>query len=200
MPNLVSKHTEILLDRVTGILSNADEDEFIALTGRILACERIFIVGTGRSGLVGKFFAMRLMHLGKTVYIVGETTTPSITSNDLLIAVSGSGDTTFVVHVAETAKAHNADIVGIFLQKDSYCSELERLSNQQIRMDRRYLNKQRGDFVQPETEDVITPNILPMGTLFEISALIYFESVVAEIIRFGHIREDTMKLRHSNLE
>ena len=200
MPNLVSIHTEILLDRVTGILSNAEEDEFVSLTGRILACDRIFIVGTGRSGLVGKFFGMRLMHLGKSVFIVGETTTPSITSNDLLIAISGSGDTTFVVHVAETAKTHNADIVGIFLQKDSYCSELERLSNQQIRMDRRYLSKQRGDFIQPETEDIDAPNILPMGTLFEISALIYFESVVAEIIRFGHIREDTMKLRHSNLE
>ena len=200
MPNLVSIHTEILLDRVTGILSNAEEDEFVSLTGRILACDRIFIVGTGRSGLVGKFFGMRLMHLGKSVFIVGETTTPSITSNDLLIAISGSGDTTFVVHVAETAKTHNADIVAIFLQKDSYCSELERLSNQQIRMDRRYLSKQRGDFIQPETEDIDAPNILPMGTLFEISALIYFESVVAEIIRFGHIREDTMKLRHSNLE
>ena len=127
--HLVSRNTEVLMDRITGILSNAEEDIFAAFTGRIMASKRIFIVGMGRSGLVGKFFGMRLMHLGKTVYIVGETNTPSIADGDLLIAVSGSGSTSYVLHVAAVAKANNAGVVGIFLKNDSDCSALEKLAN-----------------------------------------------------------------------
>lgn len=55
--------------------------------------DRIFVVGTGRSELVGKAFAMRLMHLGFNVHVVGEVTTPAIRDKDCLIAISGSGET-----------------------------------------------------------------------------------------------------------
>ena len=48
--------------------------------------------------------AMRLMHLGLTVHIAGDTTTPAITSGDLLLVASGSGTTSGVVKSAETAR------------------------------------------------------------------------------------------------
>ena len=38
-------------------------------------------------------FAMRLMHLGFVVYVIGDVTTPSINEDDCLIAISGSGET-----------------------------------------------------------------------------------------------------------
>ncbi len=53
--------------------------------------KKTLIVGAGRSGLVGKAFAMRLMHLGFDVYVLGETITPSIGEGDLVIVISGSG-------------------------------------------------------------------------------------------------------------
>ena len=53
-------------------------------------------------------FWLRLMHLGKTVYIVGETTTPSIRSNDLLVLGSGSGQSAVLVKIAELARQQGA--------------------------------------------------------------------------------------------
>ena len=46
---------------------------------------RIFVAGEGRSGFSAKGFAMRLMHLGYTVYVVGETITPALREGDLLV-------------------------------------------------------------------------------------------------------------------
>jgi 6-phospho-3-hexuloisomerase len=48
--------------------------------------------------------AMRFMHLGYTVFIVGETNTPAILEGDLLLVASGSGTTSSVVSSAEKAK------------------------------------------------------------------------------------------------
>ncbi len=37
---------------------------------------RIFVTGLGRTGLMARGFAMRLMHLGRRVYHVGDVITP----------------------------------------------------------------------------------------------------------------------------
>lgn len=79
----------------------------------IANARRIFLLGEGRSGLVGRMFAMRLMHLGLQSFVVGETITPAIGANDLLIAVSGSGETGGVVLLTESAKRAEAMIAAI---------------------------------------------------------------------------------------
>ena len=61
-------------------------------------------MGAGRSGLVAKAFAMRLMHLGFTAYVVGETITPAMRPKDLLVIFSGSGRTKTIADIAETAR------------------------------------------------------------------------------------------------
>lgn len=61
------------------------------LARKITDVERIFVIGEGRSGLAIRMAAMRLMHLGCQVYVVGETTTPSTRSGDLFIAPRGIG-------------------------------------------------------------------------------------------------------------
>jgi 6-phospho-3-hexuloisomerase len=48
-----------------------------------------------------KMAAMRFMHLGYTVFIVGETNTPAILEGDLLLVASGSGTTSSVVSSAD---------------------------------------------------------------------------------------------------
>ncbi len=52
--------------------------------------DRIFVVGAGRSGLVLKTAALRLMHLGLTVQVVGETTAPAIRAGADVAVVGGS--------------------------------------------------------------------------------------------------------------
>lgn len=76
----------------------------------IQQAKRVFVIGTGRSGLVLEMAAMRLMHLGLTVHVVGESTTPAIQSGDLLLAASGSGTTSSVVRAAKTASRLGAKV------------------------------------------------------------------------------------------
>src|SRR5699024_6198574 len=82
------------------VLEEINEQEAINLAEAIQKANRIFIAGTGRYGLVGKMVGMRLMHSGYSVYIVGETITPSLESEDLLLLISGSGGTKSLMNYA----------------------------------------------------------------------------------------------------
>ena len=55
---------------------------------------KIFVYGAGRSGFVGRCFAQRLMHLGIKSCFVSDAVTYQYTKNDLLVLISGSGETT----------------------------------------------------------------------------------------------------------
>ena len=90
--------------------SSLDREELADVARLIRHAPRVFVVGAGRSGLVLRMAAMRLMHLGLGVHVVGDTTTPAIASGDLLIAASGSGTTAGVVKAASTAAAVGARI------------------------------------------------------------------------------------------
>ena len=81
------------------------EDEVKEVVELCQKANRIFIAGAGRSGFCARGFANRMMHLGFTVYFVGETTTPSIQEGDLLIVGSGSGTTASLVSDCKKAKA-----------------------------------------------------------------------------------------------
>jgi 6-phospho-3-hexuloisomerase len=109
----------LVLDEITAVFQRIDPEEVAALVTELrLAC-RIFVTGAGRSGLVLKMAAMRLMHLGLTVHVVGETTSPAIRAGDLLLAASGSGTTAGVVKAAETAVAQGARVAAYTTSKSS---------------------------------------------------------------------------------
>lgn len=93
-----------ILSDVERILDRADENQYDTLIAEITAAKRIFVAGAGRSLLMMKAFAMRLMHIGLTVYVVGETTTPAAKRGDLLIVGSGSGETATMKTVADRAR------------------------------------------------------------------------------------------------
>ncbi|RJS79927.1 SIS domain-containing protein, partial [Candidatus Bathyarchaeota archaeon] len=75
--------------------------------------KKIFIVGMGRSGFVGRAFALRLMNLGFNVYFLGETITPAAGKGDLLIAISGTGTTKIVLTASSAAKEIGATVIAI---------------------------------------------------------------------------------------
>ena len=79
----------------------------------------MLVVGDGRSGLVGKAFAMRLMHLGFSVYVVGETITPRLQPQDLLIVISGSGETAQPREVLRRANTVGARTLALTAARDS---------------------------------------------------------------------------------
>ncbi|MBD1544436.1 6-phospho-3-hexuloisomerase [Arthrobacter sp. IA7] len=106
----VTRNQLLVLDEIQRTAARVDPEQVAALASEIKDAERIFVTGAGRSGLVLKMAAMRLMHLGLTVHVVGETTAPAIRAGDVLLAASGSGTTSSVVKAAQTAAAQGARV------------------------------------------------------------------------------------------
>ncbi|KQM83569.1 6-phospho-3-hexuloisomerase [Agromyces sp. Leaf222] len=95
-----------------------------AFAALITASPRVFVLGAGRSGLALRMTAMRLMHLGMDVHVVGEVTTPGIGSGDLLLTASGSGTTAGIVRAAQTAVSSGARVAAITTAPESPLAEL----------------------------------------------------------------------------
>ncbi len=157
------------------------EDSAERAAGIIHAHPRIFVYGAGRSGLMLKALAMRLAQAGRMVYVVGETVTPAIGDNDLLILASASGNTASVCRYAKIAKAAGADLL---ILTASPHSELTGISG-----------KADVCFRTPTKEDGANPVSL-MGTLFEQAVLLFCDQVIL------CLNEDAaeMRKRHTNLE
>ena len=67
-----------VLDELRRALRSVDPGDFDRARELMLGAERIFVAGRGRAGLQMQAFAMRLMHLGLAVHVVGDVTTPGI--------------------------------------------------------------------------------------------------------------------------
>ena len=179
------------------LISDSEKDSMIDLMldarkeGR-----RIFVVGAGRSGLVAKAFAMRLSHMGFDVYVIGETITPPMRRDDILLAVSGSGRTKTVVAVAETARSIGARVVAITTYPDS---PLGRVSDLVVRIPGRTKLAVEEDYIVRQVRGLHEP-LAPLGTLFEVTTMIFLDGVVVELMHKLGITEEEMKEKHANIE
>ena len=113
-----------IIEENTRLARQMGLDQLIPFVYHIQRAKRIFITAAGRSGFAMQSAAMRLMHLGLTVYYVGDTTSPAIEAGDLLIAASGSGTTGSIVRAAEKSKAVGAEVVAITTNAGSLLAKL----------------------------------------------------------------------------
>ncbi|WP_133576591.1 6-phospho-3-hexuloisomerase [Pedobacter metabolipauper] len=109
----LKQNLRIILDEQRSLADQIDFDQLALLIPHLKSANRVFVVAAGRSGLSLKAAAMRLMHFGLNVFVVGETTTPAIRKGDLLIAASGSGTTSSIVKAAEKAVKAGAAVVSL---------------------------------------------------------------------------------------
>jgi len=112
-----------LQDLITAV-RGADQAPFERALDLLSSAERVFVHGAGRSGLALRMTAMRLMHLGLDVHVVGEVTTPAIRQGDLLLVASGSGTTGGIVQAARTASDVGAQVLAVSTTDDSPLSEV----------------------------------------------------------------------------
>ena len=157
---------------------------------------KVLVMGAGRSGLVGKAFAMRLLHLGYNVYVLGETIVPSIGRGDLVIAISGSGRTKLIVTAAEAAKHVGATVIAITSYADS---PLGKIADIVVEVPGRTKIAKEEDYFARQILGIHEP-LAPLGTLFEDMVMIFLDSVVVELMhRLGKTEEDLRAL-HANIE
>ena len=118
----VSQSLQLFAEETSGViaeLSRSSEEKFAEVIALLNSAESVFFLGAGRSGLALKMTAMRFMHLGLNVHVVGEVTTPAITSRDVLFVASGSGTTGVIVRAATTALAEGANVIALTTAPDS---------------------------------------------------------------------------------
>ena len=177
-----------IIEELQRTLSQISEQKGEEIITAILNSQRIFIAGAGKSGLAIKGFAMRLMHLGFDVYVVGDVTTPGITKKDLLVIASGSGTTESLCAIAEKVKNIGSQIVLLTILEDSPIAQVADIILT-IPAPTPKIEKETGFH-----------SIQPMGALFEQSLVLIFDALTLVLMNQIKSDSDTMFTRHANLE
>ena len=157
---------------------------------------KVLVMGAGRSGLVGKAFAMRLLHLGFNSYVLGETIVPSISRGDVAIAISGSGRTGLTVDAADAAKKVGATVIAITTFPES---PLGKIADLVVRVPGRSKISKMDDYFARQILGLHEP-LAPLGTLFEDTAMLLLDGVVYYLMIRLNVSEDEMMSRHANVE
>jgi 6-phospho-3-hexuloisomerase len=174
----------IVLQEVTRAIEGVDSGEVEQFCRMVAGARRLFLTGEGRSGLMAKAFAMRLMHIGYTVYVVGETTTPAIGAGDLLISVSGSGETAATLHVVTGAKKAGAQTALVSSQRESPIGQAVDFV---LVFPGATKKRKEGELASQQ----------PLGSLFDQAAHLALDGVIFCLVQG---QESGALARHSNLE
>src|SRR4030067_739195 len=195
-----SKATKVsmnfIAEHIKRVASKLDTGSVSDLVDNIMGAKKIFLMGAGRSGLAARAFAMRLMHLGFKVHVVGETTAPAVQPEDLVIAVSGSGETTSITNLGAISKKIGSRLATITSNKDS---TLGRISDIVVIVPGR--PKEDIDYEDYHERRMIGyTQLAPLGTVFEISALVFLDAVISELMVRTGASEAELKKRHTGFE
>jgi len=188
----------LMASKIRDTAASLSDSETEAFLSAIQSAERIYVMGAGRSGLVAKAFAMRLMHLGFISFVVGETITPAMRQKDLLVIFSGSGRTKTIADIADTAKEIGGRISLITSNRDS---KISRMADVIV-----IIENQR-DQVRDETAEFEIrqmtgehKSFAPLGTLFETAAMVFADACISRLMEVSMIDEKELKNRHANIE
>jgi len=177
-----------VLREIEETLGEIDQTKITYFLKQIMDAQRVFIVGVGRTGLVMRCFAMRLMHLGIKVQILGEITTTAVSKNDLLLIGSGSGETGSLVSIATKAHKLGVRILLITINPDSSIGNMAQECLKIPAPSPKLTHKQDKTSIQP------------MGSLFEQTLLLTLECIAGMIMQEKNIDADSMFMNHANLE
>ena len=195
---------EIMKTSINAILNNIkkaeeflDEKTIDEFENIIISSKNIFVTGAGRSGLAAKAFAMRLMHLGLSAYVVGETISPAIYKDDCIVAISGSGETNTIVSAAKIAKNRGSKVLALTSYPES---TLGQLSDAYILVKGR-TKKEVDDenYIKRQIHGNYT-SLTPLGTAFELTTLVFLDAIVSELMEKMQQTESDLKARHTVLE
>jgi 6-phospho-3-hexuloisomerase len=175
-----------IVEEIAQVAGKIDAGEVGRLVERIVAARTVVIAGEGRSGLVGRTFAMRLMQLGVAAYVAGETITPAVGAGDLFIAISGSGRTAATLTCASSAHDAGAEVVLVSARREGPLAELA-----------------ADVLVIPGATKAGAPgesiSRQPLSSLFDQALHVAFDAMVMLVMRRLGRSEDEMRRAHTNL-
>ncbi len=185
----VKANTEKILAELTNNLTYLNNEQLDLFVKAIMGAKRIFGAGAGRSGVAMRGFINRLMHLGKSVSLVGDISSPHTKEGDLLIIGSGSGETESLVALANKAKKNNVKIALVTMDPKSTIGKLADV-----------VVVLPGVSPKLKNAGMNITSIQPMGSAFEQLSFLTYDGVVLELMEKMNETTDTMFPRHADLE
>jgi len=194
----VQEMMRLIASRIDAIASHLSDEEVSRFIKELLEAKRIYVMGAGRSGLVAKAFAMRLMHLGMISYVVGETITPALQKGDVIVVLSGSGKTRTIAEIVQTAKEIEGRICLITSNPDSV---IGKLADSCVVIEN-YRDKVPDESVEFDIRQMLGEHrsFAPLGTLFETAAMTFCDAVISRLMEITSTDEAELKGRHANIE
>ena len=169
-----------ITDTLAHVLSENKADQINEFIDYILNAKKVFVYGVGRSGHVGKGFAMRLVQLGLKAYFIGETVTPIVESGDVALILSNTGETMSAIQTGNIVRRVGAKVIVVTSYKKS---KLAHLANIVVCI--------------PIKEEERRTSLAPLGTLFEDSSMIFLDGIVSELMQKLGETEESMRSRHA---
>lgn len=181
------QYAQAIIDELQHSVVQLEDEEAERMVELLLHSNQIFIAGAGRSGLMGRAFAMRLMQAGKNAYVVGETVTPGIGKEDVLVLGSGSGETQSLITMAEKAKSLGATVIAVTITPTS---TIGTLANYTVKLPGSPKDQNNGDY----------QTLQPMASLFEQTMLVFYDAVILRLMEKTGQTTQLMFGNHANLE
>lgn len=177
----------IIVNEISDALQHIDARAVEQLITLIEKADKVFFVGVGRVLLSLQAIAKRLAHLGVNTVVVGQITEPAMTSNDLLIVGSGSGETLLPLGIARKAKQFQATVAHIGVNPHSAMQEFCDLF---VRIPVAGKSSQPGVVVSRQ----------PMTSLFEQTLLLLGDTIAMMLIEKRQLDIHDLWQFHANLE
>lgn len=184
----MNSNFQTVVDELSGLFKKFDLCEVEKISKKIINADHISVYGAGRERLQIMGFAMRLHHLGLSVSVVGDMTTPPLGTGDLLLMSCGPGQLSTVTALARIAKNAGAKVIMITAQPTGESIEI---ADNTILLPAQTMADDRGNKKQ---------SLLPMGSIFEGGLFIFFEVVILHLKDALQISDEQMRSKHTNLE
>jgi len=169
-----------IAEHVSAALEKLDAARVRAAVDVLSHATQIFVYGAGRSGIIGRAFAMRLVQTGLTAYVIGESVTPIVKKGDAVFILSGQGESYSSIHTANIVRREGAELV-VLTAKGT--SKLAHTATVLLAIE------------LPDDPD--RPRYAPLGTIFEAASLLLTDGLIAEILVAHGETEASMRRRHA---
>jgi len=189
----VKKVAKEMLQNATWSVEQLNEEDMKGMIDIFPKAKKIFVLGVGHSGLIGKVFAMKLAHLGFNSYVVGGVTTPALNSGDVMVAISQSGETPTIITLCRKAKELGGKIIAITASPNS---TLSKLSDHSV-------------FIRAKSKDIDFANFSLLGdgahsnmsgALFGMNIYLFFYGLICELVEATGQTPKQIDSRHANIE
>ncbi len=176
----VARAQRYIADRVTEALDRLDPSAITAAVTLLFRSPATFVYGAGRSGIIGRAFAMRLVQIGLTAYVIGESVTPIVRHGDTVFILSGRGESNSSLQTANIVRREGAELIVL----------TGRASSKLAHIAPALLSLEFPDEPDP-------PRRAPLGTLFASARLRLTDAIIAELMQVRGETEESMRRRHA---